>query len=93
MGHCCVYLLVGLLAVTFLQISGIGNNGNNPTECCINYFQRRIPFDRIECYIETRIECRNPGVIFVTKKGLRLCVDPQLKWVNKTIYRIDNGSF
>ncbi|XP_056318855.1 C-C motif chemokine 36.1 [Danio aesculapii] len=90
MGHYCVYLLVGLLAITFLQTGVMGNHANTPDACCFNFFKRKIHPSKINSYSLTRADCTMPGVIFVTQKGLRLCVEPKLHWVKKTIQIIDD---
>uniref|UniRef100_A0A671NP21 C-C motif chemokine n=1 Tax=Sinocyclocheilus anshuiensis TaxID=1608454 RepID=A0A671NP21_9TELE len=58
---------------------------NLPSECCFNHYGRKIPIAKIDSYIETRVECSKPGVIFVTKRSYRICVDPQLSWVKNYV--------
>ncbi|XP_016386178.1 C-C motif chemokine 3-like [Sinocyclocheilus rhinocerous] len=86
----CLCLFIGLLAVALLQSSVTGNNANLPSECCFNYRGRKIPIAKIDSYIETRVECVKPGVIFVTKKGYRICADPQLSWVKSAMKAFDD---
>uniref|UniRef100_A0A3B1IX32 Chemokine interleukin-8-like domain-containing protein n=1 Tax=Astyanax mexicanus TaxID=7994 RepID=A0A3B1IX32_ASTMX len=38
---------------------------------------------------ETRPDCPRAGVIFITRKGLRVCVNPNLGWVQKVRGKID----
>ncbi|RXN17324.1 C-C motif chemokine 8-like protein [Labeo rohita] len=68
----------------------MGNDSNLPSESCFNYFGRKIPIAKIDSYIETGVECSKPGIIFVTKKGYRTCVDPQLSWVGNALKVIDD---
>ncbi|XP_026071349.1 C-C motif chemokine 36.1 [Carassius auratus] len=82
-------LFIGLLAVAFLQSGVRGNNANLPSECCFNLYGRKLPIAKIDSYIETRVDCTKPGVIFVTKKSFRICVDPQLSWVKTAMKAVD----
>ncbi|KAI2662533.1 C-C motif chemokine 14 [Labeo rohita] len=88
----CLCLFIGLLAVAFIQSGAMGNNSNLPSECCFNYYGRKIPIAKIDSYIETRVDCTKPGVIFVTKKGYRMCVNPQLGWVRNAIKVVDDSN-
>uniref|UniRef100_A0A8C1P8X6 C-C motif chemokine n=1 Tax=Cyprinus carpio TaxID=7962 RepID=A0A8C1P8X6_CYPCA len=63
---------------------------NLPSECCFNNYGRKIPIAKIDSYIEIRVDCPKPGVIFVTKKGYRMCTDPQLGWVKSAMKAIDD---
>ncbi|XP_016117079.1 C-C motif chemokine 8-like [Sinocyclocheilus grahami] len=85
----CLCLFIGLLAVAFLQSGVMGNSANLPSECCFSNYGRKIPIAKIDSYIETRVECSKPGVIFVTKRSYRICVDPQLSWVKNAMKAVD----
>uniref|UniRef100_A0A8C1BW58 C-C motif chemokine n=1 Tax=Cyprinus carpio TaxID=7962 RepID=A0A8C1BW58_CYPCA len=86
----CLCLFIGLLVVAFLQSSVMCNNANLPSECCFNYDGRKIPIAKIISYVKTRMDCTKPGVIFVTMKGSRLCVDPELNWVKRVMRVLDD---
>ncbi|XP_043099859.1 C-C motif chemokine 36.1 isoform X2 [Puntigrus tetrazona] len=85
----CLCLFIGLLLNTFLQSAVMGNS-NLPGECCFSHYGRKIPVSKIDSYVETREECPKSGVIFVTKKAHRFCLDPQLSWVKSAMKLIDN---
>ncbi|XP_048040788.1 C-C motif chemokine 36.1 [Megalobrama amblycephala] len=89
----CLCLFIGLLAVAFLQSGVLANNANMPGECCFKHYARKIPIGKITSYIETRMDCSKPGIILVTQKSLRICVDPELSWVKSTIKMIDDRDF
>ncbi|XP_051573875.1 C-C motif chemokine 4 homolog [Myxocyprinus asiaticus] len=93
MCHSYIFLLIGLLVVTCLQSGVMGNNAKTPKECCFNYYERRIPPNKVDSYTETRSDCPKAGVIFTTKKPLRICVNPQLSWVKKIMQQIDELDF
>ncbi|XP_052418275.1 C-C motif chemokine 8-like [Carassius gibelio] len=89
----CLCLFIGLLAAAFLQSSVMCQSANLPDECCFTYYDRKIPIARTESYIVTRVECTKPGVIIITKRGSRLCVDPQLNWVKSAMQAVDDRVF
>ncbi|XP_073714937.1 C-C motif chemokine 36.1 [Misgurnus anguillicaudatus] len=89
MRYCYISLLVGLLVVTWLQSGVKANSGNVPDECCFEFFRGKIPIDKIDSYLKTRSECPYAGVIFITKKPLRICVKPNADWVKRAMQQID----
>nr|XP_055049826.1 C-C motif chemokine 36.1 [Misgurnus anguillicaudatus] len=89
MRYCYISLLVGLLVVTWLQSGVKANSGNVPDECCFEFFRGKIPINKIDSYLKTRSECPNAGVIFITKKPLRICVKPNADWVKIIMQQID----
>ncbi|KAG1960428.1 C-C motif chemokine 36.1 [Pimephales promelas] len=93
MGHYCLCLFIGLLAVAFLQSGVLANNANMPGECCFDYYPRKIPITKVNSYIVTRPECTKPGVILVTQKGFRICVNTGLSWVKNALKKIDDRNF
>ncbi|XP_056125867.1 C-C motif chemokine 36.1 [Rhinichthys klamathensis goyatoka] len=93
MRHYCLCLFIGLLAVAFLQSGVLANNANMPNECCFNYYPRKIPIAKVTSYIETRVDCNKPGVILVTQKGFRICVNAGLSWVKSALKMIDDRDF
>uniref|UniRef100_A0AC11EG40 Uncharacterized protein n=1 Tax=Ovis aries TaxID=9940 RepID=A0AC11EG40_SHEEP len=56
---------------------------HRPTDCCMSYTPRNIRCVFMEDYIETSSACSRPAVIFVTKKGQRVCADPNNERVQK----------
>uniref|UniRef100_A0A8C1GLG7 C-C motif chemokine n=1 Tax=Cyprinus carpio TaxID=7962 RepID=A0A8C1GLG7_CYPCA len=86
----CLCLFIGLLAVAFLQSSVMCNHFNLSSECCFNYYGRKIPIAKIDSYMKTRVDCNKTGVVFVTMKGYRICVDPELNWVKRVMRALDD---
>ncbi|XP_066538141.1 C-C motif chemokine 4 homolog [Hoplias malabaricus] len=84
----CAFLL-GSLVLICLQSYTAGHNAKAPEECCFKFYNKPIPIKSISGYEETRFECPKAGVVFITKKGLRICVDPNFKWVKRAIDQID----
>ncbi|KAL6491279.1 hypothetical protein MHYP_G00016240 [Metynnis hypsauchen] len=79
-------LLLGLLVIFYLQSCAVGvENSNAPKECCFSFCTKPIPVAQITEYEETRRDCPRAGVIFTTKNGVRVCVDPGFGWVKRAI--------
>uniref|UniRef100_A0A8D2CQI9 C-C motif chemokine n=1 Tax=Sciurus vulgaris TaxID=55149 RepID=A0A8D2CQI9_SCIVU len=49
---------------------------HSPADCCFSYTPRRIRCTFMKDYFETSSECSQPGVIFLTNKGQRVCAKP-----------------
>ncbi|XP_049717206.1 C-C motif chemokine 23-like [Elephas maximus indicus] len=54
---------------------------HRPSDCCVTYTTRNIRCVFMDHYFETSSGCSQPGVIFVTKKGQRVCANPLSKHV------------
>ncbi|NWH25029.1 CCL3 protein, partial [Grus americana] len=53
------------------------------TICCFSYLSRPMPRRLIASTYRTSSKCSLPAVVLVTKKGTKLCADPQEPWVQK----------
>ncbi|NXL06856.1 CCL3 protein, partial [Mesembrinibis cayennensis] len=51
--------------------------------CCFTYTLRPIRHSNIISAYKTSSKCIQPGVILVTKKGTKICADPEARWVQK----------
>ncbi|KAK7829962.1 hypothetical protein U0070_003417 [Myodes glareolus] len=56
-------------------------------DCCVSYASR-IPCSRFVYYFPTSGGCNNPGIIFVSKRGIRVCADPHDQRVQECIRRL-----
>ncbi|KAK2498567.1 hypothetical protein MC885_004336 [Smutsia gigantea] len=55
-----------------------------PSSCCMSFISRKIPENRVISYqLSSGSVCPRAGVIFTTKKGLKLCGDPNQQWVQR----------
>lgn len=54
---------------------------------CVNLQTQRLPVQKIKTYIIWEGAMR--AVIFVTKRGLKICADPEAKWVKAAIKTVD----
>ncbi|XP_036416401.1 C-C motif chemokine 4 homolog [Colossoma macropomum] len=82
-------LLLGLLVILYLQSCAVGQNGKAPKECCFSFYPRPIPVAFIREYEESDPNCPKVGVVFTTRRGYRVCVDPSFNWVKEIMDDID----
>ncbi|KAF5916068.1 hypothetical protein HPG69_003142 [Diceros bicornis minor] len=54
---------------------------HSPADCCLAYTPRKIRCEVMKDYFETSTGCSQPGVIFLTKRGQRVCANPLEKRV------------
>ncbi|KAM4861077.1 lymphotactin-like isoform 2-T2 [Thomomys bottae] len=57
---------------------------------CVSLTTQRLPVRRIKTY--TIKEGPMKAVIFITRRGIKVCADPQDKWVKAAIKSVDNRS-
>ncbi|XP_072315418.1 C-C motif chemokine 36.1 [Eucyclogobius newberryi] len=80
-------LLLCLLAL--LLSSAFCSNAGNPTNCCFRNYPSKIAKGKIQKYIQTEERCAKAGVIFVTLKNKKICVDPNMTWVQNIMRDLD----
>ncbi|XP_060731355.1 C-C motif chemokine 18-like [Tachysurus vachellii] len=84
MSSCTLLLL--LLGLSCLQsFTVMADNINGAGFCCFEFHKRPFPAANVVSYEETRPECALPGVILTTKRGFRICADPEVDWVQQII--------
>ncbi|XP_010081046.1 PREDICTED: C-C motif chemokine 3-like [Pterocles gutturalis] len=74
-------LLVAIWSLAEAHIATI------PTVCCFTYVSQRLPRSAISSAYTTSSSCSQPAVILVTKKGIKVCADPQAPWVQAYLKR------
>ncbi|NWW03021.1 CCL14 protein, partial [Oreocharis arfaki] len=52
-----------------------------PSECCFGYVKGRLRVASLVGFYSTPKECFFPAIVFETKKGIKLCANPEEKWV------------
>ncbi|KAF7706817.1 hypothetical protein HF521_020071 [Silurus meridionalis] len=67
----------------------MAENSIGPATCCFSYQRTPIPIRVITGYKVTDRQCTKPGVIFTLKSSRQVCVDPEVKWVQKHMEKID----
>lgn len=61
-----------------------------PSSCCVTFISKKIPVNRVISYqLANGSICPKAGVIFITKKGHKICTDPKLPWVQRHIKNLD----
>ncbi|KAM7147320.1 C-C motif chemokine 26 [Molossus nigricans] len=53
--------------------------------CCLQFSQKILSWNLVKSYEFTRNSCSEPAVIFTTKRGKKVCVQPKEKWVQRYI--------
>ncbi|KAF7706830.1 C-C motif chemokine 3-like [Silurus meridionalis] len=79
----CRSVLLVLLGLSCLQSFTTAQNANGAGLCCFEFHKRPIPSANIAAVQDTRFDCTLPGVILKTKKGRRICADPEVDWVKE----------
>ncbi|KAL6491269.1 hypothetical protein MHYP_G00016140 [Metynnis hypsauchen] len=69
-------------------------SSKSPKYCCFSFYTRPIPVALIREYEETRPDCTRDGftragVVFTTKNGICVCVDPSFELVKRAMNIID----
>ncbi|XP_030015524.1 C-C motif chemokine 20a.3 [Sphaeramia orbicularis] len=58
--------------------------------CCRRYTKHKLPFNAIKGYLTQTASsaCRINAIIFYTRKGKLVCVNPALSWVMESVNRL-----
>ncbi|XP_047695227.1 C-C motif chemokine 26 [Prionailurus viverrinus] len=82
-------LPVGFLVLLIFILSvhlGVATRGSNVAKfCCFQYSHKILPWKWVHAYKFTRSSCSQRAVIFITKKGHKVCAQPKEKWVQRYI--------
>ncbi|XP_008151400.2 lymphotactin [Eptesicus fuscus] len=84
-------LLLALLGVCCLvarTVEGVGSEVLDQ-RICVSLTTRRLPVNKIKTY--TIKEGPMRAVIFITKRGFKVCADPQADWVKKVVQTVDKS--
>ncbi|XP_047671466.1 C-C motif chemokine 3-like [Tachysurus fulvidraco] len=84
-------LLLLLLGLSCLQSFTKADSASGADLCCFEFHKRPFPAGNVVSYVETGPHCTHPGVILTTKKGYRMCADPEMDWVQQVI-KIKNSA-
>ncbi|XP_034471186.1 eotaxin-like [Hippoglossus hippoglossus] len=84
-------LLLCVLGAALLS-SVLCNNGLGPDDCCFGFYRGELAKARISSYQDTDSRCPRKAVLFMTKKSLKICVDPKLPWVQSIMQQLDEES-
>uniref|UniRef100_A0A8C6V550 C-C motif chemokine n=1 Tax=Naja naja TaxID=35670 RepID=A0A8C6V550_NAJNA len=56
-----------------------------PTFCCFSFTKRPIPLNLLKSFEYTSGRCNLAAVVFLTKRGHKICTDPSEAWVQDRI--------
>ncbi|KAM8812061.1 lymphotactin-like [Rhynchonycteris naso] len=57
---------------------------------CVSLTTKRLPVKNIKTY--TIKEGPMKAIIFITRRGFKVCADPQVEWVKKAVHIIDKST-
>ncbi|XP_049985225.1 C-C motif chemokine 26 [Alexandromys fortis] len=77
-----IVLLAFFLSVHLGAASG-GSGSVAP--CCLDFSNKMLPWNWVYSYELVKDSCLQKVVIFTTKRGQKVCVQPQAKWVQRYI--------
>ncbi|CAH6789403.1 lymphotactin [Phodopus roborovskii] len=80
---------LGACCLTIWTVEGVGTEVLGES-FCVSFTTLPLPVQRIKTY--TIKEGIMKAVIFVTKRGLKICADPHAKWVKTAIKTVDRKS-
>ncbi|CAK6439836.1 unnamed protein product [Pipistrellus nathusii] len=80
--------LLGLCCLALRAVEGVGSEVVDQ-RICVSLTTRQLPMNRIKTY--TIKEGPMKAVIFITKRGLKVCADPHANWVKKAVQTVDKS--
>ncbi|XP_007935909.1 lymphotactin-like [Orycteropus afer afer] len=81
------FLMICCLSV--YNVEGVGSEVPDKT-ICVSLHARPVPVHRIKYYIIK--EGSMKAVIFITKRGLKICADPEANWVKAAVRSVNKKS-
>ncbi|NXH64971.1 CCL14 protein, partial [Rhabdornis inornatus] len=57
----------------------------SPSECCFDYARRPLRLDNLLGFYSILRECYSPAIVFETKRGAKICANPEEKWVKRAV--------
>ncbi|NXX32618.1 CCL14 protein, partial [Nicator chloris] len=57
----------------------------SPYECCFDYVKGALRLDNLVGFYSTPRECFSSAIVFETKKGAKVCANPEEKWVKRAV--------
>ncbi|NP_001127817.1 lymphotactin precursor [Sus scrofa] len=85
-------LILAFLVICCLTAYTVEAVGSEVLEksICVSLTTRRLPVKNIKTY--TIKEGSMRAVIFITRRGLKVCADPHVEWVKKAVQTIDKSN-
>ncbi|KFP53675.1 C-C motif chemokine 14, partial [Cathartes aura] len=57
----------------------------SPSECCFSYVKSPVRLANLKDFYTTPKECFFSAVVFETRKGNKVCANPEMTWVDKAV--------
>ncbi|XP_030260392.1 C-C motif chemokine 5 [Sparus aurata] len=81
-----VVLVAFVVLVSSLAVLA-SDSSSAPTECCFEFFSRRLRTNNVVSYQYTDDRCAKKAVLFTMKRACSVvCADPSLLWVKNIIH-------
>ncbi|XP_040119500.1 lymphotactin-like [Oryx dammah] len=81
-----ILICLVICSLTAYTVEGVGTEVLEKN-ICVSLTTRRLPVKNIKTY--TIKEGSMKAVIFITRRGFKICADPAVDWVKKAVQRID----
>ncbi|NXG76733.1 CCL5 protein, partial [Baryphthengus martii] len=59
-----------------------------PSECCFSFVTSPLRLANLKSFYTTPKECFSPATVFTTRNGTKVCANPEMPWVKKTVERL-----
>ncbi|XP_028821422.1 eotaxin-like [Denticeps clupeoides] len=69
-------LLAAAILLVALCSPALSQHSSGPSECCFDFYTKRIPVSRIQSFKVSHADCPKKGIILKTVKDVELCVNP-----------------
>ncbi|KAK2862662.1 hypothetical protein Q5P01_002195 [Channa striata] len=63
--------------------------GAGPKDCCFDFYKGKLRKDLIMSYYETDNQCSKTGIVLVTVRSRRICVNAADPWVQSVKKMLD----
>uniref|UniRef100_A0A8C1UY08 Chemokine interleukin-8-like domain-containing protein n=1 Tax=Cyprinus carpio TaxID=7962 RepID=A0A8C1UY08_CYPCA len=85
----CLLFLVLFCSVQMTSSAVISIDSAQPKCCGEEFTVVKIPVKLVTSYYRTSSSCARRAIVFQTKAGREICVDPESTWVNGHIDKVD----
>ncbi|XP_028809218.1 C-C motif chemokine 4 homolog [Denticeps clupeoides] len=83
-------LLTAAVLLVALCSSALGQS-SRPSECCMNFYQNRVPLRQIKSFTVTHPSCPKKGVVLTTLRGIKMCVNPDEQRIQDLMEKLTWG--
>ncbi|NXK86327.1 CCL14 protein, partial [Formicarius rufipectus] len=59
-----------------------------PSECCFQYIKSALRLANLKDFYSTPRECFTEAIVFKTKNGVKICANPEEKWVQRAVGKL-----